>query len=202
MKNKLYLYSDISCYDFIKDLLFDFEIISISNKLLTETNFKNKHVLFVIRYEMPTIISHNFYQNNNIIVFSSIKEKQIDEKKYSNTKFFYGPIFTKYFLGIIKSSQTSIPILYRDLKILGQEITNLNFKKSCQLTNLEREILIELVEKKQISREYFLEYILKIKKNIETKTIESHLTRIRKKLLSIKSVIQISSRDNKFFLED
>ena len=47
-----------------------------------------------------------------------------------------------------------------------------------------------------------LEKIMNVKKNIETKTIESHLTRIRKKLLIVKSKIQISSKDDVFYLED
>ena len=59
-----------------------------------------------------------------------------------------------------------------------------------------------LFEKKQITREFLLEEILKIKKDIETKTIESHLTRIRRKLLKIESEIQISSKEDVFFLEN
>jgi DNA-binding response OmpR family regulator len=70
------------------------------------------------------------------------------------------------------------------------------------LTPLEKEILIVLFEKKQITREFLLEEILKIKKDIETKTIESHLTRIRRKLLKIESEIQISSKEDVFFLEN
>ena len=70
------------------------------------------------------------------------------------------------------------------------------------LTPLEKEIIIVLFEKKQITREFLQEEILKIKKNIETKTIESHLTRIRRKLLKIESEIQISSKEDVFFLEN
>ena len=81
-------------------------------------------------------------------------------------------------------------------------MTNLNNQISCLLTSLEKNILIELIEHKKIKREYFLEKIMNVKKNIETKTIESHLTRIRKKLLIVKSKIQISSKDDVFYLED
>lgn len=61
--------------------------------------------------------------------------------------------------------------------------------------------MFEFVERKKIKRDYFLETIFNIKKNIETKTIESHLTRIRKKLLSIKSKTKISSKEDTFYLE-
>ena len=80
-------------------------------------------------------------------------------------------------------------------------MTNLNSGMSALLTPLEKEILIAFFLKIQIKREYLLERVLKINKDIETKTIESHLTRIRKKLLKIKSKIQISSKDDLFYLD-
>ena len=58
-----------------------------------------------------------------------------------------------------------------------------------------------LFEKKQIKKEYLLEEVLRIKKDIETKTIESHLTRIRKKLIKIESKILITSKDDKIYIE-
>ena len=68
------------------------------------------------------------------------------------------------------------------------------------LTSAEKKILILLFEKKEIEKFFLLENVLKLRKDIETKTIESHLTRIRKKLLSISSQIDIISKDNKVFL--
>ena len=70
-------------------------------------------------------------------------------------------------------------------------------------TKMEKfKILTEFIEHKKISRNYFLEQIFKINKDAETKTIESHLTRIRKKLNKINSEIQISLKENIFYLED
>jgi len=89
---------------------------------------------------------------------------------------------------------------FNDIKIFGETITNTNNEKFCFLTNLERLIIFELIKNKSISREYFLENILGLKKNIETKTIESHLTRIRKKFLQIESQTKIFSKGNNFFL--
>ena len=81
-------------------------------------------------------------------------------------------------------------------------MTNIKANSSCLLTPLEVIILTEFVYRKQMKREYFLEKILKIKKNIETKTIESHLTRIRKKLTKIQSEIKISSKEDIFYIND
>ena len=71
---------------------------------------------------------------------------------------------------------------------------------SSNLTPLENKILTELIEKKEINREYFLENIIKISKSAETKTIESHLTRIRKKILAVKSKVLIFSKEDVFYL--
>ena len=46
----------------------------------------------------------------------------------------------------------------------------------------------------------FLESALKLRQDTETKTIESHLTRIRKKLQSINSQVEIVSKENTVFL--
>ena len=69
------------------------------------------------------------------------------------------------------------------------------------LTPLEKEILTFLFENKRITKNYLLENIIKIKKEIETKTAESHLTRIRGKLTKIKSQIQIKTKDDLFYLD-
>ena len=72
--------------------------------------------------------------------------------------------------------------------------------KEVYLTLPEKEILILLFEKKRIEKKTLLESVLRLKKDTETKTIESHLTRIRKKLLTINSDIEIISREDKVFL--
>jgi len=94
----------------------------------------------------------------------------------------------------------SKPFLYKDIKISGEKIINSKNKKEAYLTRPEKEILILLFERKKIEKKFLLENVLKLRKDTETKTIESHLTRIRKKLLSINSQIEIISKENKIFL--
>ena len=89
----------------------------------------------------------------------------------------------------------------RKLEIFGDEITNTSLGLSVLLTPLEKEILIFLFENKKIKKDYLLEKIIKIKKDIETKTAESHLTRIRGKIMEIKGEIQIKTKDDFFYLD-
>ena len=84
---------------------------------------------------------------------------------------------------------------------MGDKITNTKLGLSELLTPLEKEILIFLFANKKINKDFLLEKIIKIKKEIETKTAESHLTRIRGKLLKIKSEIQIKTKEDVFFLD-
>ena len=89
---------------------------------------------------------------------------------------------------------------HKDIKIKGEKITNLKTDKEVFLTNSEKDILVLLFERKKIEKKIILEKILKLKGDIETKTIESHLTRIRKKLLSINCQIEIVSKENTIYL--
>ena len=80
------------------------------------------------------------------------------------------------------------------------KIVNTKDQKEVFLTQLEKDILILLFERKKVEKNFLLENILKLRKDTETKTIESHLTRIRKKLTSINSEVEIISKDNKVIL--
>ena len=82
----------------------------------------------------------------------------------------------------------------------GEKIINNKTDKEITLTSLEKEILRLLIDKKETEKNFLLESVLKIKKETETKTIESHLSRIRNKLSKINSKLKIISKGNKIFL--
>ena len=89
---------------------------------------------------------------------------------------------------------------YGDIKIVGEKIINDKAEKEIFLTTLERDILTPLIDREQIEKNFLLEDVLKIRKDTETKTIESHLTRIRNKLSKIDSKLKIISKGGKVFL--
>ena len=106
----------------------------------------------------------------------------------------------KKFFDEIKTRLIFKKIIFNNTEIFGEKMTNLSLGLSVLLTPLEREILVVFFKNKKIQRDYFLEEILKLKKNIETKTVESHLTRIRRKLLKIESDIQITAKEDIFYI--
>ena len=201
MKSIIYLYSDISCQKIVKEIFFDFDVEELFFEKIKENNFKNKNVLFVIKDVDIEFFEKSFFFNNNVVIFSTKKQNELYEKELNNSKFYYAPQNLKKFLDEIKSYFLSSAIIFKDIKIVNETAHNLSLGNKCALTELERSILLQLIDKKKIERKYFLEKILEINKDTETKTIESHLTRIRKKLLQIKSNIQITSKDDVFSIE-
>lgn len=202
MKEKIYVYSSVFNQNFIKNILLQYDTQVFRDDFSTDVNFKNNNVIFITDKDVISKIPQLFFSHNNVMVVQSKKDKRIDEKKYSQIIFFDAPVKIKQFSDAVKTCFFSKIIFYKDIKMSEQKIINVKLGLSCQLTPLETKILSEFVKNKKIKREYFLEKIFKIKKDIETKTVESHLTRIRKKLLKIKSNIKISSKIDTFFLED
>ena len=79
-------------------------------------------------------------------------------------------------------------------------MTNEKNKYFCYLTKLELEILSHLIIEKESTKKYIQEKILNIKSTIETNSLDSHLTRIRKKLTQINTSVKIQSKKEKLLI--
>ena len=55
-------------------------------------------------------------------------------------------------------------------------------------------------KRKETSKNFIKENILNIKSNIETNSLDSHLTRIRKKMNKIKSNVKIQTKNEKLLI--
>jgi len=76
-------------------------------------------------------------------------------------------------------------------------MTNLKNNYFCYLTKVELEILKYLIREKEASKSFLKENILNIKSNIETNSLESHLTRIRKKMNKVDTSLKIKTKSEK-----
>ena len=195
----LHLYLERPIYNTIKEVFTGFEIHTISKEDINKNNLTNKNILLVLNESLPTNLNNLFFLNNNVVIFFLVK-KNSDKDEYSNIKTFSGHININKFKDEITTFFASKSIIFNDIKIQGEKISNSKVEKWAFLTPLEKEILILLLEKEKIEKKFLLENVLKIKTDTETKTIESHLSRIRKKLLSINTQIEIISKDNMVFL--
>ncbi len=197
---EFYLYSEKKIHNIIKEMFLNFKIHSISAEQIKQNNLKNQNLLLILEGELLKNLSRSLFFNNNIVIFYETN-KVLDNKLYSNVKFFTKHININKFIDEVTTYFDGNVSDFGDIKILGEKIINKNTQKEIFLTTLEKDILIALIEKKQAERNFLLEGVLKIKKDTETKTIESHLTRIRNKLLKIKSKLKIISKGERFYLE-
>ena len=197
---EFYLYSEKKIHNIIKEMFLNFKIHSISAEQIKQNNLKNQNLLLILEGELLKNLSRSFFSNNNIVIFYETN-KVLDNKLYSNVRFFTKHININKFIDEVTTYFDGNVSDFGDIKILGEKIINKNTQKEIFLTTLEKDILIALIEKKQAERNFLLEGVLKIKKDTETKTIESHLTRIRNKLLKIKSKLKIISKGERFYLE-
>ena len=201
MNKNIYVYCNPSLKDFFTNIFLDYKTTIFPINDFVDSALKNKNILLILDDVIISNKNNPIYLQNNIVVFSLNKKNKVYESLHPNVNFLYGPLHIKKFLDFIKNCFMLSVITIKDVEIVGEKMINLNTKSSCSITTLEKKILLELFELTTMNRDYFLENVLGIKKNIETKTIESHLTRIRKKLLQINSTIQISSKEDNFFLD-
>ena len=196
---EFYFYTEKVIHKTIKEMFPDFEIHTISREVINKKNFSNKNILLVLNENLPENLNEFFFLKNNVVIFY-LKKNHIDKNKYFNTKIFSGNINISKFIDEVVTFFASKLFIYKDIKIMGEKIINLKYEKEAPLTPSEKKILILLCERNKIQKNFLLESVLKLKKDTETKTIESHLTRIRKKLQSINSEIELGSKENVIFV--
>ena len=194
MKNKLNIYSDKKIFNFIKNLLPNYEISLSENFILNDLHKSDGNT--VIFYDST---KHKIYKNNdqsfkNVILIHKHKLKE-NIKKIPNHQV-NAPITLQKFKSKIKELSRNKFTIFKSIKIEDKKITNLDNSKSCFLTEIEDNILSYLVVAKKGSKKYVKNNILNIKSNIESNSIDSHLTRIRKKLDKIETNLKIKSKND------
>ena len=177
------------------------------------TNFKIEF------FELDKIdqIKKNFY--NNIILLNNFNENQIkfedikfecllisnknviEDTKVFNNKitFLKTPLTPQQLENSINIYISNKIIEIEDIILRDKKIINSKTNKISLLTDIENEILVYLFSNKSCIKNDIKENILNIKTNLETNSLESHLTRIRKKLENVNTKIKILSRNDKLF---
>ena len=83
----------------------------------------------------------------------------------------------------------------------GKTINGLN--KSVKLTDKEARIVWHLIDAKgdTINQDYLLNKIWGYNKDIETKTLTTHIYTIRKKIVPFKNILSIESSENGYYIK-
>ena len=199
MKDKIFVYSKLSIYKIIAELFNEYEIIRIYEQQITSVELTNKNILLVLE-ENLNFLNEQFFTKNNVIIFNA-KTNNASTKKYPCSREINANINTKKFYDEVTTLFFSKFIFFRDVKIQNDKIININNGIAEYLTPLEQDICFVLFKNTQSKKNFLLEKVLKIKKDIETKTIETHLSRIRKKFLNISSAIEITTKEDTIYLK-
>ncbi len=195
MKNKINIFSNKKINIFLSDLLSDYELFFIDLNNI-DKNLQNNSINIIV-YNDKTTKPFDFKKiKGNSLILSNVKNQSFNIKN----QLIKIPIPINQIKTIIENFLENIKIIFHDITIINEKMTNINNNSFCYLTKLELEILSYLIYEKESTKKYIQENILNIKGTIKTNSLDSHLTRIRKKMSQIKTSIKIQSRSEKLLI--
>ena len=153
----------------------------------------NEGIIFYNTNNQKTNYDFKILKNNYLLVSNS--QKKISGLS-ENITVIKPPISINQIINYINNFLLTKKIEFKEIIIINKKLINNYNNKSSLLTDIEFEILSSLIQKKECSKEFIKKNILKIKTDIKTNSIDSHLTRIRKKLESINTSLIIRSKND------
>ena len=198
MKNKLNIFSNNSLNNFLTKFLLKYELIFLK---LEEIDYKEQSTeanIIIINNDKDYDKINFDKLNNNYLIFSNLVNRKININ--NSLQLLYTPSSLNNIKNKIENFVENLKIYFYDISINNEKLTNLKNNSFCYLTKVELEILTCLVREKETSKKFIKENILKIKSNIETNSLESHLTRIRKKLNEIEAAVKIQTKNEKLLI--
>lgn len=197
MKKNITIFSNLNSYYFLEQILINYNISHQKiNNLNIEKDFDKGGVVFYYYKKEDKVNLNNF--NKDYLFFTNYnKQKHINKK---NITFCDIPAPPEKISNLIEKFLTNKKKKFLDIYLNDNNLFNYRTNKKCSLTEIEKEIFIYLIENKTCNKNFIKKYILKIKSNVETNSLDSHLTRIRKKLEKIESFIKIHSKGDELII--
>ena len=196
MKHKINIYSDKKIRFFLSELFFDYELFF--KDLIEIPNYPYSsaaNIIFLSDEESTKLIDFKKLSDNFLVLSSlSNKNPSID------IQFVRIPKPINQIKALIEKFVENLKIKFHDITIVNEKLTNINNNSFCYLTKLESKILTYLIIEKKSKKKYIQENILNIKSTIQTSSLDSHLTRIRKKMNQINTNVKIQSKSEKLVI--
>ena len=198
MRFDINFFSDIDDFYFLDQILPDYNISY--QKIIDINDKKNLSIDGIIYFDEDT----NQIQNQTHINFNDIKNRlivynftnYINYKNKKNLFFINSPITVESFRSHVKKFFEKTAIKFKDIELHDTMLINLINNKSCLLTDIEKHIILTIIKNKNSTKTYIKKNILNIKNDLETHSLESHLSRIRKKFEKIDTSIKIQSKND------
>ncbi len=180
----------------MSELFSDYEL-SFMDLSETQNYIVNNSINIIVLNDDKSTKLFDFNKlKGNFLILSSKKNQSMK----INNQLIKTPTSINQIKTITENFLENIKIMFHDITIINEKMTNINNNYFCYLTKLESEILSYLIYEKEGTKNYIQENILNIKSTIKTNSLDSHLTRIRKKMNQINTVIKIQSKSDKLLI--
>ena len=196
MKNKINIFSDKKIKYFLSDLFSDYELFFMGLNEIKKYIESNSTNIIVLNNDESSNLFDFKKLKGNFLILSNVDNQRMN----INNQLIKTPTTINQIKTITENFVENIKIIFHDITIVNEKMTNINNKSFCYLTKLESEILSYLIYEKVSTKNYVQENILNIKSTIKTNSLDSHLTRIRKKMNQIKTSIKIQSKSEKLLI--
>ena len=198
MKNKLFIFSNNKINNFVTKLLSNYELTFLK---FEEIDYKKQYTganIIIVNCDEDANKVNFKNLNENYLIISNFKNKKLNLN--NNIHLLIAPIPENNIKNKIENFLQNIKVRFHDISIENEKLTNLKNKSFCYLTKAELEILTFLIREKETTKNFIKENILKIKSNVETNSLESHLTRIRKKMNEIETIVKIQTKNDRLLI--
>ena len=195
MKNGLNIFCNNNIKNFLSSLLSDYELTIMKlDQIKNNIQISQVNIIFISNNDID--LRDYSKLSDNCLIISNLKNLNFNNK----SNILNSPLSINHLKNRIKHFVQNLKVQFHDLSLYDEKLVNLSNDNFCYLTKIELEILTYLIKKKETSKNFIKENILNIKSNIETNSLESHLTRIRKKINTLKSKVKIQTKNEKLLI--
>ena len=195
MKNAINIFCNNNIKNFLPTLLADYEL-TIMKLDQIKNNIQASQANIIIISNNDIDIRDYGKLSDNCLIISNLKKLNFNNK----SNILDSPLSIIQLKNRIENFVRNLKVQFHDLSLYNEKLINLDNDKFCYLTKIELEILSYLIREKETSKNFIKENILNIKSNIETNSLESHLSRIRKKINTLKSKVKIQTKNEKLLI--
>lgn len=195
MKDKLNIYSNSKIKKFFYSVFLKYDLIFMKLESIEQKTQKNQANIILINDNNESNLIDFKNLNDNYLIITSLKNDKSNIN--NNLKFLKTPLPINHLKNAILNFTQNLKIQFHEISIDNEKLTNIKNNSFCYLTKIELELLKYLIREKEASKSFIKENILNIKSNIETNSLESHLTRIRKKMNKVDASVKIKTKGEK-----
>ena len=196
MRNELNIFCNDNIKKFLPSLFSDYELTIMKLDTIKD-NLQTSQANIIIISDNNTDLIDFDYLSDNCLVISNLKNLNFNNK----SNILNGPLHINHLKNRIEHFVQNLKVQFHDISIYNEKLINLDNNNFCYLTKIELEILNHLIRKKETRKNFIKENILNIKSNIETNSLESHLSRIRKKMNIVKTKVKILTKNEKLLIK-